>query len=186
MSRTPFPIRFYDGSGTCIQNCSSIKTDKKVPMQTILGCQNNQTGGNPTPYPYRYFNPTKFERNNCGMCGDRYNNVIFDAQLSGQIDRCNCGRDCKSGCEYPPVKMCSCGAKRLRNKCACRGNMQHGGGTTGAPYTIPNYGINPNMGQQKQDSSKATTGFSYRFATGVGCSPFCQLYGSNLPTFNNV
>ena len=67
------------------------------------------------------------------------------------------------------------------------GSQQTGGYASGAPFFIPNYGVNPNQTSgQMDDCSQKTTGFSYRFATAPSCTPFCSQWGNNLPTFNQV
>lgn len=184
-SRTPFPLRYFDGSGDSIENCTAIKTTSQIPMQTVRCLRpQGQRGGNPTSRPLRYFNPNGDERG-CG-CG-------VTTGMTDMFYRSNFARETARRLEEQHGGQCPYGGPGLGlglgmgpGGCPFCPFAQSGGGPVGAPMTIPNYGQNQNIAHQSQDSTHATTGFSYRFNTNTTCSPFCKLHGTNLPTFNPV
>lgn len=64
------------------------------------------------------------------------------------------------------------------------GKDQSGGNAVGAPFFIPNYGVNPNLTSgQLDEACQVTTGHSYRFKPSTA---FSSMWGSNQPSFYPV
>lgn len=164
-SVTPYPLRYF-------KKCNGNKQSGGNPTQ--CGGNPTQCGGNPTPLPLRYFNPNSTVRHNCFGCQCNNPNVV------DLFYRSNYARQTAKEIAQNPDNLSNFGCQ-----CAMK-QSQMGGGPVGAPFTIPNYGLNQDIGQSKQASSEETTGFSYRFNTKMGCPSFCGQYGYNLPSFHPV
>lgn len=156
----------------------------------------NQHGGR-TPYPLRFFTG----ESDGNMVGGvtPLPHAYFNPQSSGQ--QVLSSQAIAKECNYLDFFYQSDLARRQARQYLCNDDFgcslevasgtvpkgQTGGGPVGAPLMIPQFGRNPNMtGNQPMPSTQATTGFSYRFATGNCPHPFESMWGYNLPTFNPV